>query len=93
MPKRKDQEYCDKNCRKEDYKTRFFGMTVTEKTCKHCGSAFTTSCSVKQDYCNVYCREAAAEIRAEERQQLAKLKDLALLHYLKNEREESNTNI
>ncbi len=62
VPKRKDQIYCKEDCRLAHYEVKY---APPDKTlmCARCGVNFTTTCLVKQKYCSVKCRRAAAEER------------------------------
>lgn len=57
VPKRRDQKYCNDQCREDYYaQMRERGVT-THKVCPQCGSGFDTTSPHKQTYCSAECRQ------------------------------------
>jgi len=66
VPKRKDQVYCSKACRKADYKDKYGFYKEVTKTCPVCGESFDTTMAAKQTYCSPECREKNRKMKLDE---------------------------
>lgn len=55
-PDTRKQKYHNAKCREEHYNRTYFRNEPKRKTCKGCGSPFTTTKPGRQDYCTPECR-------------------------------------
>lgn len=67
VAKRKDQKFCSRKCRKQNYDETIYHVQITEKTCANpeCKRTFTTRNAAKQDYCCSACRARARVLRTQ----------------------------
>jgi len=79
IPKNSKQVYCSDQCRKADYRKKYYGQVEVKKICLGCGTTFVTTCPTKQSYCIPECRIANEKKRRDNKAVHRKARQLTYL--------------